>query len=195
MEHRCRTPAACETCRTRLRANLAALPTLYDACGQALRPAERGHTLERVSGSRTFSPVNDAAVEVRVSIQAVLASWAVLVADERRVTAPGGEVPRLVRFLTRHLDWLTAHPLAADVLAETDGLVGTALRVIDGGPAARPVELGRCVEADCGGLLLAHAGARAAGPSLVRCDTGRHVWPPYQWLPLRRRLEQQARPA
>src|SRR5256885_7625442 len=174
--HRC--PSAvpglrlCRSCLARARASLRTLPPLYEECVHAMSPAAHGHVIEKVSGTRTTHSVNEAAVEARSKIQFVLASWAELVADERGLTARGGDVGRLARFLTVHLDWLAAHPGAADFMAELDDLVSGALRVIDAGPAGGDA-LGTCVGPGCDGLLVAPAAGRGAGPPPVGCGTRR----------------------
>ncbi|HST67908.1 MAG TPA: hypothetical protein VLM05_22245 [Mycobacteriales bacterium] len=98
MDHRCQitTPGRriCDACLRGLRRDLAALPDLYDACAGA---------------------------ETRTAIQAVLTSWAALVATEWRTPAPGAGVPDLTAFLSRHGDWLACHggaPLLVEDAAE-----------------------------------------------------------------------------
>jgi hypothetical protein len=182
----------CPACLTRARTSLRALPTLYEDCVHAMNPAPRGHIVERVSGTRAPHSLNETAVEARTKIQAALASWAGLVVGERSLTARGGDVDRLARFLAVHLDWLAARPGAADFVAEVDELVSGALRAIDAGPAGR-IELGPCIEPGCDGRLLAEAPGHGAGPPEVGCDTGRHAWRPDQWLLLRRRLDRAGR--
>jgi hypothetical protein len=194
--HKCPAPVPgrrlCQACLVRARTALRAIPPLYEDCAQAMSQAPRAHVRERVSGSRTAHTVNEAAVETRVRIQAVLASWAGVVVDERRLTARGDDVGRLAGFLADHLDWLAGHPGADDFVTEIDELVAAALRVIDTRPA-RGIELGSCVEPDCDGRLVARAPVRGAGAPHVGCDTGRHAWRPDQWLLLRHRLDRTGR--
>ncbi|HEU5158569.1 MAG TPA: hypothetical protein VFU43_16350 [Streptosporangiaceae bacterium] len=183
----------CRPCLARGRTILRALPPLYDDCLHALNPVRRGPIVEKVSGTRPAHSPNDAAVEARTKTQAVLASWAHLVSDERGLTTRGGDVGHLARFLTAHLDWLAAHPGAADFVAEIDELLRGVMRAVDAGPASES-ELGPCVESGCDGVLLARGAAgRGGGAPQVRCDTGRHAWRPDQWLLLRRRLDDPGR--
>lgn len=94
MDHRCQitTPGRriCDACLRRLHRDLTALPTLYAACD---RP------------------------ETRTAMQAVLTSWAALVATEWRVPAPAPTVPALAAFLDRHANWLASHG-GADLLVD-----------------------------------------------------------------------------
>ncbi|HZB30913.1 MAG TPA: hypothetical protein VE465_12190 [Streptosporangiaceae bacterium] len=183
----------CRGCLTLSRKILRALPLLYEDCVHAIDPPPRGHVIEKVSGTRPVHSVNETAVDARTNIEAVLASWAGLVAGERRLPASGGDVGHLTRFLTAHLDWLAAHPGAADFVAEIGELVAGTLSVIDARPADM-IELGRCIEPGCAGLLSARRPGHDAGSAPeVGCDSGRHAWRPDQWLLLRRRLDRASR--
>jgi hypothetical protein len=177
----------CGACLTLSRKMLRALPLLYEDCVHAMDPAPRGPVIEKVSGTRSVHSVNETAVEARTKIEAVLASWAGLVADERGLPARGAGVAHLTRFLAAQLDWLAAHPGAADFVTEIDDLVSGTLQVIDAGPADR-FELGPCIESGCAGLLVARRPGPGADVPEVGCDSGRHAWRPDQWLMLRRRL-------
>lgn len=182
----------CRPCLSLSREMLRALALLYEDCVHAMNPAPRGPVIEKVSGSRPVHSVNETAVEARAKIEAVLASWAGLVADERGLTARGADVRHLTRFLAAQLDWLAAHPGAADFVAEIDELVSGTLRVIDATPADR-IELGPCIEPGCAGRLSAPSPGQDAGVPEVGCDSGRHAWRPDQWLMLRRRLNRARR--
>lgn len=197
-EHRCTTfvPGLrlCRDCLDRTRKNLTALPGLYEECAYAIASARRDSVREKVSGSQTpHNPLNEAAVEARTRIRSVLASWARVVVRERRLTAQRSDVQNVARFLTVHLDWLASRPVAADAVAEIDGLVGRALSVIDAGSSVRRIEIGECIEPGCGGTLVARVQVRGEGPPEVGCDEGEHVWWPHQWLLLRRSVEQAVR--
>jgi hypothetical protein len=183
----------CQACLTLSRKILRALPLLYEDCVHAMNPQPRGRIIEKVSGTRPAHSVNETAVEARTRIEAVLASWAGLVADERGLLARGDDVAHLTRFLTAHLDWLAAHPGAADFVTEIGELVAATLQVIDARPADR-IELGPCIEPGCAGLLSARRPGHDAGDAPeVGCDSGRHAWRPDQWLMLRRRLDRTRR--
>jgi hypothetical protein len=183
----------CRACLALSGKILRALPLLYEDCVHAMNPPQRGPIIEKVSGTRPVHSVNEIAVEARTKIAAVLASWAGLVADERGLPMRGADVGHLTRFLTVHLDWLAAHPGAADFVTEIGELMTSTLRVIDAGPADR-IELGPCIEPDCAGLLSARRPGHDAGATPdVGCDSGRHSWRPDQWLMLRRRLDRARR--
>jgi hypothetical protein len=184
----------CRACLALSRKILRALPLLYEDCVHAMDQPRHGHIIEKVSGTRPVHSINETAVEARTKIEAVLASWAGLVADERGLLTRRDDVGHLTRFLTVHLDWLATHPGAADFVAEIGELVAGIVRVIDARPADM-IELGRCIEPGCAGLLSARRpGHDARGAPEVGCDSGRHAWRPDQWLLLRRRLDG-ARPA
>lgn len=197
-EHRCTTPVPglrlCRDCLDRTRRNLEALPGLYEECAYAIASAQRDSMREKVSGSQTpHNPINEAAVDTRALIRSVLASWARLAVRDRRLTAQRTDVQHVARFLAVHLDWLASRPVAADAVAEIDGLVGRALSVIDARPSVRRIEIGECIEPGCGGTLVAQVQVRGEGPPEVGCDVGEHVWWPHQWLLLRRSVEQAVR--
>lgn len=181
----------CRDCLDRTRKNLTALPALYEECAGAIMPETRDGVREKVSRSRQpHTPLGEAALEARTRIRSVLASWARLVIHERRLAARPGDVGDVARFLTVHLDWLAARPVAVDVVTEVDELVARALNVIDTSSDVRRIEIGECVEPGCGGTLVARVRVRGDGPPEIGCDAGEHVWWPHQWLLLQRSVEQ-----
>ncbi|MFC7310676.1 OvmZ protein [Streptomyces monticola] len=166
-----------------LKADLCALLEAYRESDHYLVSAPLG-LRERVSGSRARGIVlDDRAMTVRAELAEVLASWARLVVDERQVPGPGGPgVVALVRFLGRHLDWLAAHPAAADLGEELARLLQSFDTLIGSG-AMRRIPLGDCPRQDCTGTLYgvpATAG-RDAAPGRVTCESG-HLLPPQHWL-------------
>jgi hypothetical protein len=182
----------CPPCVDRLRSDLRGLPDVYRDSDHALTPAPP-RVGERVSGSRTVGIVlDDRAVAARSRLTDVLASWARLVVDERRVHGPGEyEVAGLVRFLGRHLDWLAAHPAAADFDDEVAGLLESFNSVFEPGPV-RHLALGDCPQPGCGGTLrgvLPAVNHHDRRPDLVLCESG-HTLPPRQWLGIAGRLGQ-----
>ncbi|MDR3036625.1 MAG: OvmZ protein [Kitasatospora sp.] len=171
---------------SRLQRDLAALPGLFEECALALTPAA-GRPKERVSGTRgTGLPLDEAALAARTEVLAVLRCWTALVVGEQRSRAPEQQtVPALVRFLTDHLDWLAAHPAAADFADEVTALVSAADRAAHPDTALR-LELGPCVQPGCDGVMFSTARAGDSAPGRkVRCGAG-HFWPPHQWLLLAR---------
>jgi hypothetical protein len=173
----------CGDCLDVLRARVARLPDLHRACGELLtgvRRAPVGRVTGRGAGGLSL---NGAAVSARADILAVAASWAGLIADERRVAVrPSRQVTDLSRFLLSNLDWLARHPAADDAAAEFARVVAAAKAVLDP-ENARRVDLGNCDVPGCSGTLRAIFGGRASG---VSCDRG-HARRASEWLSMARR--------
>jgi hypothetical protein len=124
-------------------------------------------------------PFNAAAADVRSDIRDILAAWGHLVAEKRRTVPPPPEVPQLVGFLDRHLDWLAAYPAAADFSEELAGLVIGAWRIIDTDTGGRRLPLCHCVTDGCPGQLIALLrGDGSSQPVALRCN----VDPGHSWL-------------
>ncbi|WP_019635016.1 hypothetical protein [Actinomadura atramentaria] len=196
-ERRCRSGTApglrvCAACRDRLRGALERLPALYDECGTALAHPSRSPR-ERVGGTRPLGlSLPEPVVAARAEILSVLASWAALVADERAVAPPPRAVRALAVFLVRHLDWLLAHPAAADLVGEVAAVSRAARRAAAPDRAAR-LALGRCGRQGCDATVTADVGDRGdRPPGEARCGAG-HVWHAHQWLLLARRMERAGR--
>jgi hypothetical protein len=92
----------CAACRDVLAARLRDLPAHYAALDQ------------RIPGT----PLPPHAVDARCAIRGVLASWAHLVVTGRAVPRPLRSVAGMADFLHHHVDWLGAHPAAAEITAE-----------------------------------------------------------------------------
>jgi hypothetical protein len=110
----CRAEQGLELCRfccARVRDDLGELPKLYEEFESSLTRFPFAFE-ERVSGGEMKGLcLNEASVDARREIISVLATWSGMVAEERRLAAsPRRDVPDLAAFLTRHLDWLLAHP-------------------------------------------------------------------------------------
>ncbi|QPP10338.1 hypothetical protein G4Z16_02025 [Streptomyces bathyalis] len=133
--------------------------------------------------------MNPAAAEVRSSIRTVLASWAGLVSDERRLQPPSREIPTLARFLGRHIQWLTRHPAAGDMAEEIRDLARNA-RNLAYPNSVRRVPVGSCPESDCAGELFAHIRAHDdLHPSEIICTLSPcHSWPVTCWARLARQI-------
>ncbi|WP_083940320.1 hypothetical protein [Saccharomonospora saliphila] len=129
--------------------------------------------------------MNAAAVEVRSSIRTVLASWAGLVTEERRVEPPARDIAVLARFLVRHVDWLCRHPAAGDLADEIRHLERTAARVAypDDG---RRIRVGHCPAPECDGELFALIRPHGDLPrSEITCsESSVHSWPVTRWSKL-----------
>lgn len=105
---RCRRAAAlrsrlCTHCRDQLAEHLSELPARYAALDQDRAPG---------------APMPPHAVEARSAIRGVLASWAHLVVNGRALPRPVRSVAGMAEFLQRHIDWLGAHPAAAEIIGE-----------------------------------------------------------------------------
>jgi hypothetical protein len=81
-------------------------------------------------------PEVGASTRERAAIRAVLATWAHVVVAERAVPRPARSVASLASFLHEHVDWLGAHPAAAEITAEIGALVSPSARVTVAGVAA-----------------------------------------------------------
>ncbi|MBO0913767.1 hypothetical protein P8A22_09060 [Streptomyces laculatispora] len=178
----------CPVCRDRLAGELRLLPQLYEECGLLLGGTDQPR--ERTSGGPLPGMLfNTTASEARSAIFGVLRSWAGVVVDARRAGTARDTVPVLAGFLVRHVDWLAAHPAAADICEEFTGLVRRTRRVIDPEPLSR-VAIGECVEAACSGELTAMVRSRQAHrPAEIVCSADpAHQWLGHDWLRLSRRL-------
>lgn len=97
----------CAPCRDGLAAHLRDLPGLYVAVEHSRAPG---------------TPLSAQAAGARSAIRCVLASWAHLVVGGRAVPRPVRSVAAMAEFLHRHVDWLGAHPAAAEIAAEIGDL-------------------------------------------------------------------------
>lgn len=180
----------CTICCNRLARQLSELPGLYLACEEVLE-VSRGRGVGRVSGWRPGGiRLNEHSLNNRAAMVKIVSSWCAMVVDEHAVIAPHSlEIDALTAFLRAHLDWLLAHPAAADFAAEISGLVAAAHDALQ--PAGgRDRVLGRCIERGCDHPIRATVQLRNESPvQLVSCDAG-HAWQPHQWMLLGRQLEQ-----
>lgn len=184
----------CGHCRDRLDQQLRNLPDLYVEMEQSLNAAVQ--TNERVSGGRTPGiPLSPRTVEVRAAIRGVLASWAQLVVDERKVSRPIRNVAGMAEFLRRHVDWLGAHPVAAEISSEIGELVAAASQLVHTEASWRVV-VAKCSDPECAGDLVAWMRPFDSNlPSEIKCTHNRdHAWPAHRWGSLRRYLNGVARP-
>jgi hypothetical protein len=181
----------CRPCGQQVKANLIDLPAVYDNCESALLP-RRNPALQRVSGSRQATGIllDEEAITTRSGILGLLASWSALVADERAVTRPARRHPAdLAAFLVRHLNWLLAHPAAADFAEEICRITRRACRSDYTHPVLN-IDLGPCVHSGCGADMAATPPTRDGKSAReVRCTAG-HAWQPHQWLQLFRQIQQ-----
>lgn len=97
----------CGPCHDGFAGLLCDLPALYSAVDHGRAPG---------------TPLSRQAVGARSAIRGVLASWAHLVVGGRAVPRPPRSVTDMAEFLHRHVDWLCAHPAAAEIAAEIGDL-------------------------------------------------------------------------
>lgn len=185
----------CSVCRDKLTSGLGALTGLYAECGRLLDASGGGAGQLRAKISARLAPglpFNARAAETRTEILDVLESWSAMLADERRVSQPRRGVVDLTGFLRRHVDWLAAHPAAAEATEEVARLVRSARRVVD--PLrVRRVPIGTCVERGCDGQLHAVVSLNeSSAPAEISCDAdAQHNWSEHQWYELSRQLAQE----
>jgi len=98
----------CTSCRDRLAAHLRELPERYAALDHGRLPG---------------TPMPPDVVDARAAIRGVLATWAHLVVNGRATPRPARSVAGMAEFLHRHVDWLGAHPAAAEIVGEITELV------------------------------------------------------------------------
>jgi hypothetical protein len=179
----------CTACGERLANDLLNLPALYSDCNRDTG-SKVVHVIRKVPRKGgTTELMNPAAADARSAILAVLASWAGLVADERRLRPPGRNLEELTRFLHRHVDWLTRHPAAPEMANEIQDLTRTA-RNIAYPSSARQVYLGCCPEGDCAGDLFALMRPCSDPlPAEIVCSLSPdHSWPITWWTKLARQI-------
>ncbi|BFU42687.1 hypothetical protein [Krasilnikovia sp. MM14-A1004] len=179
----------CSSCRSDAARDLRALPGLHEECALALSGSTERQVRTSTGGAAPSMPFNANAAEARRTVVDVLGSWAAMVAEERRVRAPRPDPAGLAAFLGRHLDWLAAHPAAAEFSDEMARLVRTAHHAAYA-TASRQVGLGRCVEPGCAGELVAtlRPGERSRPAEIVCRADPAHRWGDNQWLDLNRRM-------
>jgi hypothetical protein len=179
----------CAGCLGKLEQSLAELPAQYDALAVALAP--RNGRTEQVTGTPERAlPIDPAVADHREHIGRVLVSWSMLVAEERGINPPGGNAPSMTApWLLVHLRWACAQPWIDDYADELTGLRRRAHSLLYP-TGRRRVDIGDCVEPDCGGTLTATITRQDdLLPSSVDCDVNpEHSWSPSDWHALGRRL-------
>jgi hypothetical protein len=181
----------CTVCQDCLATDLLNLPALYSDCsGGTAREAVR--VIRKVPQKRsTTDCMTPAAAEIRSAIRTVLASWAGLVAEERRLEPPARDIAALARFLCKHVAWLTRHPAAGDLVDEIRELTRAA-RNIAYPDTIRRVYIGCCPAGDCDGDLVALIRSRSdRRPSEIVCTISHdHSWPITKWTKLARQVRE-----
>lgn len=182
----------CRSCRDRLAHLLTELPGTYEDLALQLRRQGNG-LQQRVSGSGSLENeppfVAQHVVELRGQVRHDLVWWAWHVTDEQKLTRCVGTLEAACVTLERHLDWIRKQPevtVFASLVVKATGAVWRAAYP----SGARRVPLGRCIEGDCAGTLIATVrDIDDLLPSVIRCDADEaHEWTADRWLALGRRI-------
>lgn len=125
------------------------------------------------------------------SVFAVLDTIAWDIAEHRGVDGPGTNtlVVDLCRYIDRHLDWLTRHPLVAGAHRELRDLQSQ-LKPVTGDPGRR--HIGLCPNVLDEGEHSRECGAKLYAPikgDSIECKACDRVWPREKWLKLGDLLE------
>lgn len=164
---------------------------LYSDCNRSAGPKVVRVIRRDPRKNATADPMNPVAAEVRSTILTVLASWAGLVADARRLRPPARDLPALTRFLRRHVDWLSRHPAAGDMADEIQELTLTA-RNIAYPNSIRRIRIGYCPDTECDGELVALISPHADLRSEIVCtNSPDRSWPVTWWPKLARQMRSQ----
>lgn len=165
------------------------MPTLHSDCDKGAGQRVVRVTRKAPRKSAATDLMNPAAAEMRSTIRTVLASWAGLVADERRLEPPAREISALARFLSRHVTWLSRHPAAGDMADEIEDLMRAACDIAYPSNIRR-VHIGYCPVSDCDGELIAHIRPQDdIHPSEIVCSlSSAHAWPITWWSKLARQM-------
>lgn len=187
---------------TWLERNISSLPDLYDDLELRLHPSSSAlhpYTTRNAGGTATVNKktgeeevqafINGEIAELRAVIVSTLASWVVLVAEERGVTTPHTADPHtLAPWLARHVEWIAAQPWADEPAGHFRELsAGAHARAYPSG--RRRIEIAPCEEGDCEGTLITVT-SRTADllPEQIWCDTCNRTIPPREWRQLRKRM-------
>lgn len=180
----------CAPCYERASTALQELPDQRAALAERLAPARR-QGQSQVSGTPERSlPVDPTVVEHRDSIARVLTSWAVMQAEQLRVSKPRSPQPHVTaHWLLARLDWAAGQEWVADYVTELVDLRKRAHQLLH--PSGRRrILLGACPEEGCEGALEASV-ARTDDllPSQITCGADPdHTWPTRDWLKLGQRI-------
>jgi hypothetical protein len=177
----------CTLCLEQLVADLRSLPALYDDCIDRSAPGTLHVIRNGPRKSPGTDPISPAAAELRAAIRTVLASWASLVAQERRLRPPARDIRTLARFLGRHAEWLAAHPAASELVDEVRELARSARKSAHTNGRGR-VPVGTCPT--CNGELVAlMRRSDDPKPSEIVCTAfPEHAWPATRWATLARQI-------
>ncbi|MGX1915396.1 hypothetical protein ACWIID_42290 [Streptomyces phaeochromogenes] len=181
----------CAPCIRRVERSLRALPGLHQECLHQVSPTSRQTNPTKVSGSRKRDYLDISVLDARHNILTILESWSGMVVEKLGTLTPPRTVPHLARFLTLHLEWLTAQPPAVDFADEIESLVVELRQTIDPDPSDLHTLIRKCVVDNCSGTISASSRNNGgAGSGNITCSSG-HSWEMCEWLGLRELLERQ----
>jgi len=179
----------CERCTNVLAEDAQTAADLYAELEQVL--AKPGSPAERTTGTPDHgTELNDRAVAARTLIRHTLASWCLLVADERGIQTPADTLPAMAAYLTRHAVWLSAHGAAGDCADELADLAHGAPWRTAYPSGARRFPVGPCLDAECDGEIVAVLrDTDQLLPSALTCDLHpEHSWTAAQWREIGRAM-------
>jgi hypothetical protein len=182
----------CEVCTRRLVEDATTAAELYAELELVL--AAPGRPGEKTTGTAEHgTELNDRAVEARTLIRHTLASWCLLVADERGIGTPQDTTAAMARYVGLHAVWLSAHAAAGDCADELAGLAHGAPWRTAYPSGARRFKVGPCLMDDCPGEIVAVLrDTDQLLPSALTCDTdAAHSWSAGQWREIGRALHPQ----
>lgn len=180
----------CDHHATRIAADAVAIAELDHDLEEVL--GTWGRQDERTSGSgATGTVVNEAALQCRSDIRAVLSSWVRLVAEERGHQLPPDTLVAIGAYLAANGEWLAAHGAAGECSDELSSLLGRA-RAVAYPSGARKWTVGPCPAQGCAATIsVILRDADSATPSELVCDgEPAHSWPYSQtaWRRLGRQI-------
>ncbi|WP_326822022.1 hypothetical protein [Streptosporangium sp. NBC_01756] len=171
----------CAGCLNRLRRDLGAMGSIAQWLALHLAPGRSGNG-DPVSGSREaavpirldifamLSPAPEAVVDVYgdqigpPSIPAVLASWAAVLIEERRLAGPAdAEVATVAAWLLRHLEWAASQEWITEMMREIAHLRRSAHGLVPWEVHVQEL-VGPCPSCDLRALL------RVAGETYIECS-------------------------
>lgn len=123
------------------------------------------------------------------SIPGTLTSWAGMVAEDRELESPRGDVPDIARWLDHQLDYITRQDWADEFNKDIRALIAQ-LKPVTGEPGRR--HIGLCPVVVDEGEHTRECGARLYAPlkgDEIECRACGEVWPREKWLRLGDLLE------
>jgi hypothetical protein len=179
----------CAGCLHRVEQAIAELPSQHDALERRLAPGA-GSGRGAPGASSWALPIVPVIADHREDIARKLASWALMVSEERGMHPPASSRPTATApWLLVHLRWACAQPWVDDLAGEMTALRSRSFSLLFP-TSRRRVPVGPCPLEDCTGTLTASIGpADDLLPPWIGCDhEPEHLWSPSQWHHLGRSL-------